>query len=313
MEHQQSKNFNDFSLKGNFDDEEKKITHVRTIDCSSQYETTYCKNLSRLQAQVSKVQHVGTFAPIWHSIRDLLEKIAAAHTTTITYYQDLLREVHNYQESYTKKVKTSIQKDPDITRTADLISQLNNALNTANKAKEQYHSIGLDYERAKRAGNNLVNGASTPVPTENPSLAQTAFNTLTSNSRQIERLEKKYRQLHDDYRGSIEKYNTLRNEFEKRFYDGNLFVRLNNIKCYLLLSRLACIKFQDFEGDHVQKMLHFALNYGEILKLNNEQTRTAQSEFHEKIKQFTCNDLIDAFVEQKKTGIERPSMCFSYL
>jgi len=47
------------------------------------------------------------------------------------------------------------------------------------------------------------------------------LNTLTSSTRQIERLEKKYRQSHDDYRTSIEKYNLLRNEFEKRFYDGN--------------------------------------------------------------------------------------------
>jgi hypothetical protein len=191
---------------------------------SSQCESTYCKNLSRLQSQLSKVQHVGTFIPIWHSIRDLLEKTALAHSTTVTYYQDLLREIHNYQDSYQKKVKTNIQKDPDITRTADLISQLNNTLNTVNKAKEQYHSIGLDYERAKRVGNNLTNGSSTPTPQDNTtsSLAQTAFNTLTSSTRQIERLEKKYRQSHDDYRTSIDKYNLLRNEFEKRFYDGNL-------------------------------------------------------------------------------------------
>jgi len=140
----------------------------------------------------------------------------------VTYYQELLREIHNYHETYLKKVKTTIQKDPDITRTAELISQLNNALNTVNKAKEQYHSIGLDYERAKRSGNNLTNGTSTPVPQDNTtsSLAQTAFNTLTSSTRQIERLEKKFRQSHDDYRTSIEKYNSLRNEFEKRFYDG---------------------------------------------------------------------------------------------
>jgi len=192
---------------------------------SSSYETNYCKNLSRLQSQLLKVQHVGTFTPIWHSIRDLLEKIALTHSTTVTYYQDLLREIHNYQDSYQKKVKIQIQKDPDIIRTADLISQLNNALNTVNKSKEQYHSIGFDYERAKRAGNNLINGTSTPIPQDNltttSSLAQTAFNTLTSSTRQIERLEKKYRQSHDDYRTSIEKYNLLRNEFEKRFYDGN--------------------------------------------------------------------------------------------
>jgi hypothetical protein len=69
-----------------------------------------------------------------------------------------------------------------------------------------------------------MNGSSTPIPQDNnttSSLAQTALNTLTSSTRQIERLEKKYRLSHDDYRASIEKYNSLRNEFEKRFYDGN--------------------------------------------------------------------------------------------
>ena len=199
---------------------------------SSPCESTYGKSLSRLQTQLSKTQHVGTFTPVWHSIRELLEKIASAHTNTMAYYQDLIREVHTYHDFYQKKVKLLLQKDPDIVRTADLVSQLNNALNMVNKAKEQYNTIGLDYERAKRTGNNVLNGTSTPVPTENPSLAQTALNTLTSNSRQIERLEKKSRQSHDDYRTSIEKYNSLRNEFEKRFYDGNLF--LSNNHYYLL-------------------------------------------------------------------------------
>lgn len=191
---------------------------------SLQCETTYWTKLTRLQSQCLKIQHVGTFTPIWHSIRDLLEKIAQAHATTVSFYQDLLRDIHLYQEAYQKKVKTAIHKDPDIARTADLISQLNTTLNNVNKAKEQYHSIGLDYERAKRAGSNLSNGSSTPVPIDNPpssSLAQSALNSLTSSSRQLERLEKKYRQSHDDYRASIEKYNAIRSEFEKRFYDGN--------------------------------------------------------------------------------------------
>ena len=214
---------------------ERSVSHVLLINeqrhaffisrhSSSQYESTYCKNLSRLQSQLLKVQHVGTFKPIWQSIRDLLEKVALAHSTTVTYYQELLRDIHLYHDAYQKKVKTSIHKDPDIVRSADLVSQLNNALNTLNKAKEQYHSIGLEYERMKRSGSNVTNGTSTPVPQENnmtSSLAQTAFNTLTSTTRQSERLEKKYRQSHDDYRVSIEKYNSLRNEFEKRFYDGN--------------------------------------------------------------------------------------------
>ena len=173
-------------------------------------------------------------------IRDLLEKTALAHSSTVSYYQELLRDIHNYHDAYQRKVKTSIQKDPDIVRTAELISQLNNAFNTVNKAKEQYHSVGLDYERAKRAGNNLSNGSSTPLPTDNPtssSLAQTALNTLTSSTRQIDRLEKKFRQSHDDYRASIEKYNSLRSEFEKRFYDGKSVLRTAVIPSLYLSNR----------------------------------------------------------------------------
>lgn len=53
-------------------------------------------------------------------------------------------------------------------------------------------------------------------------------------------------------------------------------------------------------------MLIFALNYSDILQRTNEQTRQAQHEFREKLKVFTGADLIDAFVEQKRTGSERP-------
>ena len=74
----------------------------------------------------------------------------------------------------------------------------------------------------------------------------------------------------------------------------------------MIFSILACTKFQDFEAEHVDKMLNFSLNYAEILKRNNDQTRLAQNEFQERIKQFTGTDLIEGFVEQKKTGVERP-------
>ncbi len=139
--------------------------------------------------------------------------------TTVNFYQDLLRDIHNYQELYQRKVKTQIQKDGDINRTAELITQLSNSLNTVNKAKEQYHLIAFDYERGKRSGNNIL-GSSSSISQDNnsSSLAQTAINSLTS--RHTERLERKYRQAQDDYKLTIEKYNLLRNDYEKRFSDG---------------------------------------------------------------------------------------------
>jgi hypothetical protein len=147
----------------------------------------------------------------------------------VNLYQDLLRDIHNYQELYQKKVKAQIQKDGDINRTADLITQLNNSLNTVNKAKEQYYSIAIDYERAKRTGNS--SSSLTSQDNNSPSLAQSAINSFTS--RQIDRLERKYRLAQDEYKLTIEKYNLIRNDYEKRFSEGKeTFLPINFIRFF---------------------------------------------------------------------------------
>jgi hypothetical protein len=57
-------------------------------------------------------------------------------------------------------------------------------------------------------------------------------------------------------------------------------------------------------------MLVFSLNYSDILQRSNGQIRQAQNEFNDKLKLLTGNDLLDAFVEQKKTGIDRPGRIY---
>jgi hypothetical protein len=53
-------------------------------------------------------------------------------------------------------------------------------------------------------------------------------------------------------------------------------------------------------------MLLFSLNYSDILQRCDGQIRHAQNEFNDKLKLLTGNDLLDAFIEQKKTGTDRP-------
>ncbi|CAF0781256.1 unnamed protein product [Didymodactylos carnosus] len=274
----------------------------RFLNESFQCESTYHKNISRISSQLIKVQNVGTFSPIWTAIRDLLEKIASAHSTTVSLYQDLIRDVHSYHDSYNKKLKVQIQKDTDIVKTSDLIQQLNQTLNNLNKAKDVYHTVTLDYERAKtelrRSGLNqnigtTIGGGGNLNETNGggqqqlgTSLSNT-FGTLTSSNRQFERLEKKYRQTNLEYRSLIEKYNTIRNEFEKRFYD------VSN-------------KFQDYETEHIQTMLKHCQSYSDLLRYNNEHIKLAYTEFNDKLNIVTIQDLLETFVEQKKTGVERP-------
>lgn len=53
-------------------------------------------------------------------------------------------------------------------------------------------------------------------------------------------------------------------------------------------------------------MLAFSLNYSEILQRSHQQMSMAQEEFCERLKALSGNDLLDTFVDQKKTGTERP-------
>lgn len=168
-----------------------------------------------------KSPYVGTFNPIWNLLRHLIDKITSAHLSTVNIYQDLLRDIHNYQDIHQKKVKFHIQKDGDINRTTDLIIHLHNALNTVNKSKEQYYSIASEYERAKRNGNHSTSTTHEPNNNNNntsASLAQAALNSFTS--RQLDRIERKYRQAQEEYKLTIEKYNLIRNDYERRFSDG---------------------------------------------------------------------------------------------
>lgn len=71
---------------------------------------------------------------------------------------------------------------------------------------------------------------------------------------------------------------------------------------------LVCAKFQDFEIDHIEKMLLFSLNYSEILRKNHEYIRIAQHEFDDRLKSMSGTDILDTFVEQKKTGTDRPGI-----
>jgi hypothetical protein len=66
------------------------------------------------------------------------------------------------------------------------------------------------------------------------------------------------------------------------------------------------MKFQAFEIDHIEKMLAFSLNYSELIQRNSALISAAQNEFNNKLKLLTGSELLDSFVEQKKTGTDRP-------
>lgn len=69
---------------------------------------------------------------------------------------------------------------------------------------------------------------------------------------------------------------------------------------------LASTKFQDFEINHIEKMLAFSLYFSEIFQRTQEQIRLADNEFNEKLKSLNGNELLDMFVDQKKTGMDPP-------
>ena len=174
---------------------------------SVQSEMVYCRALSRLQSQLLKAQYVGTFTPIWNCIRDLIDGTTTAHLASLSSYQELLQRIGGYQEVFQRKTKNYIQKDNDISRTADLINHLKHARELVVHAKRLYHSQSLDYERVLR---NHSNSNST---TDMSSVSGTI-------PRQVARSAKKLKQLKEEYKVAIEKYNNIRNEYVKVFTEG---------------------------------------------------------------------------------------------
>jgi hypothetical protein len=103
----------------------------------------------------------------------------------------------------------------------------------------------------------------------------------------IQKLEKKLKLSQDEYKANIEKYNFTRNEYERRLNDS-----LQN--------------FQASEEVHLRQMRSLIDSYSKMLINNNQNKTHVYQDFYTKLDFLNTDYLLQVFIDNKRTGSERP-------
>lgn len=94
----------------------------------------------------------------------------------------------------------------------------------------------------------------------------------------------------EDYKSSIDKYNQIRVEYERKLADS-------------------CNHFQYAEENHLKQMRGFIDAYSKLVASIQQNKQQIYTEFSSRLtEQYTVEYLMQTFVENKRTGQERPDI-----
>ncbi|XP_055715768.1 F-BAR domain only protein 2 isoform X2 [Phlebotomus papatasi] len=105
----------------------------------------------------------------------------------------------------------------------------------------------------------------------------------------LEKAETKLRKQQDDYKNLVEKHNPIKQEFERRM-------------------TITCKRFQDIEEAHLKQMREFLTTYIELLQTNHDMVGQVHTEFKRQFVEMTVDKLLEQFVLNKYTGLEKPEI-----
>ncbi|XP_017091272.2 F-BAR domain only protein 2 isoform X2 [Drosophila bipectinata] len=104
-----------------------------------------------------------------------------------------------------------------------------------------------------------------------------------------EKLEAKLKKLQEEYKALMDKHNPIKNEFERRMTQ-------------------TCKRFQEIEEVHLRQMKEFLSTYLEMLQNNHDMVGQVHSDFKRQFVDMSVDKLLEQFVLNKYTGLEKPEM-----
>lgn len=108
-----------------------------------------------------------------------------------------------------------------------------------------------------------------------------------ASTKEIEKSEQKLKKAHEDYKNFVDKYHTVKDDFEKKM-------------------SVTCKNFQELEVNHLLHMKEFLSSYAEVVETTHEQMGKVHKEFQQQCVELTVDQLLEVFVQSKSTGLERP-------
>ncbi|CAH1775418.1 unnamed protein product [Owenia fusiformis] len=235
----------------------KELSDFLRESCS--VEESYSKLLTKLAKVANNNSQNGSFAPFWQVLKALAEKLSSLHMQLMHSWQDLIKDVQKYTEEQHKKHKSVKESESSTIETVQSIQTTTVALQ---KAKDLYHTRSIEYEKLKRDN---------------------------ASAKEVEKAEVKCKKAGDDYKGLVEKYNNIRNDFETKIFD-------------------ACNKFQEIETMHIQQMKSFLATYAKGWEGGHTLIGQVHETFRNSLDELNEEKLLETFVENKKTGAEKPGL-----
>ena len=172
-------------------------------------------------------------------------------------------------------------------KTVQTIESFKSIRNQLNKSKEQYYHFCFELNKLLQKSIDMQNQSissqfSTSVSTSN---------NLTAN---IQKLEKKKTSSLEEYKSNVLKYNSIRDELEKRFNDS-------------------CQVFQVHEELHLKQMQVFMLDYFRLINELNDSRKRIFIEIQAKQNAKYSNDyLLQQMVISRRVGFEIPK-CLEFV
>ncbi|CAO1402382.1 unnamed protein product [Diamesa tonsa] len=110
-----------------------------------------------------------------------------------------------------------------------------------------------------------------------------------ASAKDIEKAETKLKKLQEEYRLLVEKHNPIKQEFERKM-------------------TLTCKRFQDVEEAHLTQMKDFINLYIDIVQNNHDLVGQVHTDFKRQFLDLTVDKLLEQFVLNKYTGLEKPEI-----
>merc|ERR1711874_90502 len=109
----------------------------------------------------------------------------------------------------------------------------------------------------------------------------------TASPKDLEKAETKFRKAQDDYKNLVDKYSSVREDFEKKMTSS-------------------CKHFQQTETLHLTQMVDFVHSLHEIMDNNQNQIGQVNLDLEENLIQNSVEKMLEQFVLLKYTGLVKP-------
>ncbi|XP_053552974.1 F-BAR domain only protein 1-like, partial [Bombina bombina] len=149
-------------------------------------EEAYAKSMQKLSKMVSSGSHLGTFAPMLEMFRVSSDKLALCHLELSKKLHDLIKEINRYGD---EQIKVHKKSKEEMSGTLEAIQLLQCSSQLLQKSRDSYCSRFSEQERLRREG---------------------------CPQKELDKAELKTKKAAENLRCSVEKYNSVRKEFEEK-------------------------------------------------------------------------------------------------